>query len=273
MAAMTSISKDRITLTAILASALLFPSGTAVAGAESKKISEPAFSSKKVRKHSKTEFTPVATHDDPYGDEQVRKASDPFEKMNRGVFAFNHQFYRLVTKPLAKFTNFILPTPVRTALEHVVENVEAPVRITSSLLQGKFKRAGQETGKLLVNSTVGIGGLWKPSDQIAGLKDVPREDMGQTFGKWGIPAGPYLVVPVLGPSSMRDLPGKAADSYLSPTVYLNKHTLSTITGVSKAVIENPHRMEIYDDTTSDALDPYISMRESFTSYRRSAVER
>jgi phospholipid-binding lipoprotein MlaA len=258
---------------AALVSALLIPIDAAIAVGSSKEIKRPVLHSKKHRIHSKPEFNPVATHDDPYGDEQVREASDPFEKMNRGTFAFNHQVYRFVTKPLAKFTNFILPKPARTALEHAVANLESPVRITSSLLQGKVRRAGQETGKLLVNSTLGIGGLWKPSDRIDSLKKVPSEDMGQTFGKWGIPAGPYLVVPVLGPSSVRDLPGKAADACLSPTMWLNENTLSTITSVSKAVIENPHRMEMYDDATSDALDPYISMREGFTSYRKRAVEK
>ncbi len=216
---------------------------------------------------------PVATEDDPYGDEQAHKTNDVFEKGNRKIFAFNHQFYRFVSRPIAKATTFILREHLLTALGHVFENAEAPVRITASLLQGKFQRAGQETEKLVVNSTIGVGGLWKPSDRINGLKDVPTEDMGQTFGTWGIPSGPYLVVPVLGPSSVRDLPGKVADLCLNPTTWLGSGDFKTWSAVSQNVVENPDRLDAYDGATADALDPYIAMREAFTSYRESAVKK
>jgi phospholipid-binding lipoprotein MlaA len=279
-----SLNKQRLLASLLATTAVLSVLGGTDAHAGDSPTWENARAEKKAKKTKKTkpstpskrkkraaEFNPVATVDDPYGDEQVRQSLDPWEKFNRGVFAFNHQFYRFVAKPLARFTKLILPPPLRTGLENAVENIESPVRITASLLQGKFERSGRETGKLLVNSTLGIGGLWKASDRIAALKNVPSEDMGQTFGTWGIPAGPYLVLPVLGPSSARDLPGKAADACLSPTLWLNENTVSTITSISKGVIENPNRMETYDAATQDALDPYISMRESFVNYRKNAV--
>lgn len=272
-------------ITAFWAAAILLPGGQLQAGSSTREINSPAAPShgKKHRKHGKPrkahspthspKFHPVATFDDPYGDEQLQQASDPLERMNRGTFAFNAQFYRFVTKPLARFTNFIFPTPVRISLENAVENLEAPVRITSSLLQGKVKRSAQETGKLLVNSTMGVGGLWKASDRFPEFKNIPREDMGQTFGAWGIPSGPYLVLPILGPSSARDFPGKAADTCLTPSFWLREYSAGTIASASKSVIENPKRMSVYDDATKDALDPYVSVRESFTSYRKKAVEK
>ena len=274
-------------ITAFVAVSLLLPGGQLQAGTSTREVKTPAVPSHghQHHKHSKhsnhshhrkthtPKFHPVATFDDPYGDEQLQKALDPLEKINRGTFAFNAQFYRFVTKPLAEFTNFILPPPVRTGLENVVANLDSPVRITSSLLQGKVKRSAQETSKLLINSTLGVGGLWKASNRFPELKNIPSEDMGQTFGVWGVPAGPYLVVPILGPSSARDLPGKAADSCLNPSFWLKGHSISKIAGASKAVIENPKRMSTYDDATKDALDPYISVRESFTSYRKKAVEK
>ena len=224
-------------------------------------------------KYRKKKWNPVATPDDPYGDEAEMKVYDPLEKINRGTFAFNSVFYKYIGKPLAKFTDFLIPAPVMTAANNVFDNVESPVRIASSLLQGKGQRALQETGKLLVNSTVGIGGLWKPSDRIESLKKVPSEDVGQTLGVWGVPAGPYLVLPVLGPSSARDLTGRVGDTCLTPTTWLGTSKFRTITRASKAVVENPDRMDTYDATTQDALDKYIALREAYTSYRNGAIER
>ena len=211
--------------------------------------------------------------DDPYADEDVPKTNDALEKVNRGTFKFNHQFYRFVARPVAKATVFIIPTPVLSALGNVLENLESPVRITSCLLQAKGKRAAQETGKLLLNSTLGVGGLWKPSDRMPELKDVPAEDVGQAFGKWGVPPGPYLVLPVLGPSSARDAVGKAADSLLHPSMWVNASGVKTAATATQAVVENPDRMEAYDAATQDALDPYIGMREAFTAYRAAAVRK
>ncbi len=224
-------------------------------------------------KTRKKKWTPVATPEDPYGDEAEMKVYDPFEKFNRGVFAFNAVLYKYVTKPLAKFTEFILPAPVLTAANRVIDNVESPVRITSSLLQGKGHRAAQETGKLLVNSTIGIGGIWKPSDRIESLAKVPSEDIGQAFGVWGIPSGPYLVLPALGPSSARDLVGRAGDSLLSPTTWVGSTKFRNYSRAGKAVVENPDRMKTYDAATEDALDKYIALREAYTSYRNAAVDR
>ena len=115
---------------------LVVPSTAVLAAADTdtKQIKEPSRTSKRSR-HSKHEFNPVSTFDDPYGDEQIRQAPDPLEKINRGTFAFNHQFYRFVAKPIADVTKFMLPKPVRTALGNAIENLETPVRVASCLLQ------------------------------------------------------------------------------------------------------------------------------------------
>ncbi|RFC44085.1 MAG: phospholipid-binding lipoprotein MlaA [Verrucomicrobia bacterium] len=270
----------------LAASTILLVDGSPVqAGTTSKEVKTPRSSHHKYGKPDKhgkhrkptkrihSKFNPVSTFDDPYGDEQVRPMNDSFEPFNRAIFALNHQFYRFVAKPLAKATVFLIPKPVLNAAGRVIDNVESPVRIGSSLLQGKFKRAGQETGKLLVNSTLGVAGIWKPSDKIGALKRVPAEDVGQAFGNWGIPAGPYLVLPVLGPSSVRDLVGKVGDSCLNPESWLGTEEFKRLIKSCQAVVENPDRMETYNNATADAVDPYVSMRESFVSYRRNAVEK
>ncbi len=282
---MRSFLKTSRTLAGVAAGLLSMQGSEACAGTTVKEIkplrshkgkqrdySHPSSSVKKGNRTRK-EFHPVATPDDPYGDEQVREANDPFEKVNRATFAFNHQFYRFIARPLADLTRFILRDRGLEAASNVFENIEAPVRIVSSLLQAKVHRAGQETGKLLLNSTVGVGGLWKPSERIDSLKNVPSEDVGQAFGSWGIPAGQYLVVPILGPSSTRDLVGKAGDTCLQPLTWVGGTEFRTWYKGTKTVVENPNRMETYDNATVDAVDPYIALREAYTSYRKAAVQK
>ncbi len=201
------------------------------------------------------------------------KTSDPLEVLNRGIFAFNHQVYRFLLRPLARATEAVIPKPVLTRIGYVFDNFETPVRVVSSLLQANFSRAGKETGKLLINSTVGLGGLMRPSDHFACLADVPDEDVGQAFGKWGIPQGPYVVLPILGPSSLRDLPGKAADSALNPTIWVGSNAVRySLTG-TRNVLLNPGRIKAYDLARDGALDQYLAIRESYLSYRAEAVRR
>lgn len=209
----------------------------------------------------------------PEEDEEHPRASDPFERVNRGIFAFNDQVYRFILKPLSRVTTFLLPQPALDAIGNVFDNLKSPVRISACLLQGKGQRAAQETGKLLVNSTVGLGGMWKASDRIAKMRDVPEEDFGQTFGVWGIKPGPFLVVPVLGPRSLRDLVGAGADVCASPQTWVSAGNINVWATVSDNVQRNPDRMQAYDDATKDALDPYVSVREGYTAYRENVVRR
>ncbi|MEK0445669.1 MAG: hypothetical protein RLZZ399_990 [Verrucomicrobiota bacterium] len=203
--------------------------------------------------------------------ESSRKTSDPLEPLNRGIFAFNHQAYRWVFRPLAKATEAVVPKTVLDHLGNVFVNLETPGRVVSSLLQGNVDRAGRETSKMLINSTVGVGGLFKPSDRLPCLAHVPAEDIGQAFGKWGVSAGPYLVVPILGPSSCRDLTGKAADTALIPTTWLRPGPLRNSLWGTRTVQENPGRMNTYDQAREGALDEYIAVREAFLSYRAEAI--
>jgi phospholipid-binding lipoprotein MlaA len=198
---------------------------------------------------------------------------DPLEPVNRGIFAFNHQVYRFVLKPLGKVTEFILPKPVLKAVDHAFENVDTPVRVVGNLFQGKPASALKETEKLLINSTLGVGGLFKVSDRFSRYRDLPKEDIGQAFGKWGIPHGPYLVLPVLGPSSSRDLVGKAGDIALNPITWLPHATLRNSIAGGRAVEQNPSQMKSYDQAIVGAVDRYVAIREGYISYRDEAVRR
>jgi phospholipid-binding lipoprotein MlaA len=200
-------------------------------------------------------------------------SSDPVERVNRGIFAFNHQLYRFVLRPLGRVTETLLTKPVLKALDRAFENVDAPVRVVGSLMQGKPQRALLETEKLLVNTTLGVGGLFKASDRFERYRSIPKEDVGQAFGHWGIPSGPYLVLPVLGPSSSRDLVGKAADIALNPITWLPHTTLRNSIAGGRALEQNPAQMRAYDQTIEGAVDRYIAVREGYLSYRAEAVRR
>lgn len=207
-------------------------------------------------------------------DEFARKTSDPFEPINRGCFAFNEQLIRFVLRPLAKVTTTVVPRPVLKSLGNAFENLQTPVRVAGSLLQADFGRATKETEKLLLNSTVGIGGLFRPSDRFFSLNNVPDEDIGQAFGKWGIPSGPYLFLPVLGPTSARDLVGRTADAFANPLYWwLADRDIWVAYRASEAVVENPRRLRTYGMAVQGALDRYIVVREGYLDYRAEAVSR
>jgi phospholipid-binding lipoprotein MlaA len=150
------------------------------------------------------------------------------------------------------------------------------------VLQGKLKRSAQEAGKFVFNSTFGVGGLIRVSDHVSGLEDVPAEDFGLTLGVWGFRTGPYIVIPVLGPSDCRDVVGFAGDYVMSP---LNWYTVGIIQAeyISEAVSVAlsgvrygnalPKTIETYDQMKSAAVDPYIAVRDAYLSYRSAQMKK
>jgi phospholipid-binding lipoprotein MlaA len=199
------------------------------------------------------------------------KVSDPIEPVNRGVFWINHQLYTYVAKPFSSAYKFIFPEPVRKGIRNAYDNVKFPVRFVNHTLQGRLDRTAQETGRILVNSTVGVAGVMKPADKIPALSDVPKADTGQTFAKWGIPHGPYLVFPVLGPTSCRDLVGTAGDTVLNPVAWVGfvfgGAAWTTAVSAPSGAHSVPDQMDRYDLATKDALDPYVAARTGYIQYR------
>ena len=199
------------------------------------------------------------------------KIADPIEPMNRGVFWFNHQLYNYIARPFTKVYRAVLPQPVRNAVHNVYDNIEYPVRMVNHLLQGQPGRADLETRKFVVNSIVGVGGIMKVSDRFPDLSELPSADTGQTFAKWGIGHGPYIVLPVIGPRSARDTVGFAGDMALNPLTWV------PIGGVAQAIalplttpntvrnLEN--RLKVYDAATENAVDPYSAIRGAYIQYR------
>ena len=140
--------------------------------------------------------------------------SDPIEGFNRGVYKFNDALDRGVLKPTAKAYVKWTPDWFRTGVGNFFMNLKGPGTIVNQLLQGKFREAGQDTARLLLNTTFGLGGVI----DVASMNELPQhdEDLGQTLGKWGVPPGPYLMLPFLGPATARDGPSRIVDTFLEP---------------------------------------------------------
>ena len=134
------------------------------------------------------------------------EVKDCFEKVNRATFAFNQSLDRAIFEPVAKVYKK-LPAPIRKGTGNVLSNISNLVTIPNNVLQGDLKTAAVNTGRLTVNTTIGIFGIFDVAQQMGLVKDYKKEDYGQTFGKWGVGEGCYLVLPVLGPTTTRDLTG------------------------------------------------------------------
>jgi len=139
---------------------------------------------------------------------------DPFERFNRAMFSFNEKFDAWLLKPVARGYDWLLPGPVKTGIGNFFSNLVEPRTVVNDVLQGKFARSGRDTGRFLVNSTVGILGLIDVAKSI-GLEPQP-EDFGQTFAVWGVGEGPYFVWPIIGPRFLRETVGFGFDWATNP---------------------------------------------------------
>lgn len=143
------------------------------------------------------------------------ETQDPWEGFNRKVFVFNDTLDTYALKPVAKGYRAITPDPVEDGVSRMFSNVGEIVNVVNDLLQGKFRQAGNDTGRFLVNTTIGLVGFFDVADDL-GMPKNEGEDFGQTLGVWGVGEGPYLVLPLLGPSTLRDGPAKFVDFLVDP---------------------------------------------------------
>ncbi len=250
-------------------------SASLITGCASKKEDPQATSASVGDKES--DGKSVKSNEDDLEEYAVLLIPDPLEPLNRATFTLNHGIYVYLFRPISKGYQTVVPKPVRTGIHNAYENVKFPIRFVNDTLQGNFERAGLETGKFVVNSVVGVGGLGRPSDHIPLLADVPAGNTGQTFAKWGIPHGAYLVIPVLGPSSVRDAVGLAGDYALNPvswvTILFGGYAWTMAIPSVNTLRSLPVQMDIYDAATKDAIDPYIAARSAYIQYREEDAAR
>lgn len=143
---------------------------------------------------------------------------DPWEGFNRASYKFNDALDRAIAKPVAKGYKKVAPRVVRTGVSNFFSNLGTITTVVNDVLQGKMKQAGHDSGRFLLNSTLGLAGLFDPAS-AAGMEHND-EDFGQTLGKWGVKSGPYLMLPILGPSTVRDTFGRLPDRLTDPVTYL-----------------------------------------------------
>jgi phospholipid-binding lipoprotein MlaA len=194
---------------------------------------------------------------------------DPLEGFNRASYKFNDALDRALLKPAAKGYKAVTPDFVETGVTNFFSNLAQPTVIINDLLQGKFKAGLNDTGRFLLNSTVGIGGLFDPASP-AGL-DRNDEDFGQTLGKWGVPSGAYLMVPFFGPSTVRDGFGSAVGVYTDPVHYVERDAIRYgLQGVD--LIDSRARRLPLEDTLNQAFDKYTFIKNAFLQQREYAVK-
>ena len=208
---------------------------------------------------------------DPAAQDPVAQSgpNDPWEPVNRRIFAFNDFLSRWALEPVGRGWAWLVPEFARRALERAYSNLRTPLVMVNDLLQGKPRAAGVDLARFVMNSSVGLAGLMDPA--LACGLEPNHEDFGQTFGVWGIPAGPYLVLPVLGPSSPRDAVGVAADTAAFAAGYFIPFWVSA---ASTAVDYSNRFSFIADDIAEErrnAFDWYAAVRNAHVSRRENLV--
>ena len=206
------------------------------------------------------------------------KVKDCFEPINRVTFKFNQVLDNIIFEPVAKGYRK-LPSPVRTGTSNVLTNLSSLITVPNNVLQGEFKTAGVNTGRFVVNTTVGILGIFDVAEKI-GFSEYVKEDYGQTFGRWGVGAGCYLVLPVLGPSTIRDTVGSfvnvmGGDPWYNASTNGNNHYLSDsdymVTKVLGGIDFRAKNLESLDNLEKNSMDFYASIRSLYLQDRQQKI--
>lgn len=198
---------------------------------------------------------------------------DPMEGYNRAMFAFNDAVDTVILEPIAMGYRFIAPQPVRTGVRNFLRNLKSPMQVVNQTLQGDLSGAGSDVARFALNSTAGILGLI----DIGAMVGLPyeQEDFGQTLGVWGIGHGPYVVLPILGPSSFRDATGLMVDSYADPLrLYLyNTHQEEwhyARLGLT-TVSTREELLDLLDDLQKNSFDYYAALRSTYIQRREALL--
>jgi phospholipid-binding lipoprotein MlaA len=207
---------------------------------------------------------------DPAARAVFRANNDPLEPLNRRIFAFNQGVDQVLLKPISKAYVALLPQLGRDAVRNFLENLNEPIVFANDALQGRFRPAGTTACRFAINTTAGLAGLI----DVAGRHGFGQQtgDFGQTLHVWGIPEGPYLLLPVVGPSSPRDGIGSGVDIYLSPWRYVainnNYPTGLTIAEMGLAGIDERSRnLDSLDELRRESVDYYAAFRSLYRQHR------
>lgn len=205
--------------------------------------------------------------------------NDPLETVNRFTFAFNDAVDTMIIRPAAVTYRFLVPDPVQDSVQNALRNLNGPVVLANDLLQGEWERAETTAMRFLINSTVGVAGLFDVASDWG--YEYHREDFGQTLGTWGVGEGFYLVLPILGPSTLRDAVGMGVDSLIDPWSYVLRYGAGMSDDtvfwvmVGRRALEGidlrARNIETLDSVRRDSVDFYARMRTLYRQNRQSEI--
>ncbi len=217
-----------------------------------------------------------ATPPDPADREattEFKQVNDPAEPTNRAVFAFNQVLDKGVLKPAAGMYRDLMPPAVRTGVHNALDNLRSPVVFLNDLLQGDMDRAGITFMRFLINSTLGVGGLGDPASDMGYA--YHNEDFGQTLAKWGVDDGPYVMLPVFGPSNPRDAVGLVVDFLVDPFNWWAANSGNDFApyarGATRAVDERARNYDTLEDLERSSLDFYATIRSLYRQRRADEI--
>lgn len=210
---------------------------------------------------------------------EVKEVYDPFSGYNRVMTTFNDSLYEYALKPVANGYKYVMHVEVRESVRNFFNNLYFPMRVVNNVLQGKFQYATEETGRFVINTTVGIVGLFDPA-KVHFKLEAHDEDFGQTLGFYGVGSGPHIVLPIFGPSNLRDLVSMYPDALLSPIDYRQRSywtltdTWSEYLGVKTFEKVNYISLDMdkYERMKRDAVDLYPYFRDVYEQYRNKQIE-
>jgi phospholipid-binding lipoprotein MlaA len=212
--------------------------------------------------------------DDPDAVAEFKETNDPLEPANRAFYAFNDALDTVIMRPAAKAYRFVVPSPVRSGVHNVLANLGTPVQLSNDMLDGKPRRAGDTTMRFLINTTVGVLGLFDVAKDW-GYPDHDA-DFGLTLALWGLPDGPFLFLPVFGPSNPRDAIGLGVNAAMDPFTWVGQGAAVRALDWSRfglnALDQRERHLDDVESITKTALDPYATFRSLYRQHREGRLE-
>jgi len=209
--------------------------------------------------------------DDPEAMAAFKEANDPIEPVNRAIFSFNQGVDKVIIKPAAQVYRGVLPQGVRDSVRNFLRNLRAPVIMANDLLQGEPDRAMETFGRFAANTMWGMGGLF----EIVPDKPHHEEDLGQTLAVWGMGEGPYIMLPILGPSSGRHTLGRVGDYFMDPINYWANHQGEDWVPITRAVVggidSRSRVIETLDEIERTSIDFYAAIRSLYRQQRADLI--
>ena len=201
----------------------------------------------------------------------VDEEYDPWEPFNEKMFALNRNLDRFVLKPVAYAYNIVMPEPWQVMIANGFDNIKFVPRMVNNLLQGKWGGAGRELGRFLINSTAGIGGLFDPAKDYWGIQKS-SEDFGQTLGVWGSGPGPYLVLPLMEPLTVRDGIGKLVDSFMDPLTYFLPFIWDRLgMKIGDVINDRALNYDLFQGFEESVIDMYSAVRHGYLQRRERVI--